>query len=564
MESSLLDVDLLGGWQAPATSEDRLWTRLEQGLALAAGMGDDELDERPLVIDRLPDISLADYMREAWPIIDQRNPLEWNWHLDQMCALLTEVSMGQRTELIINVPPGMTKSMTVCVMWPTWEWTWLPQSRWLFYSFNEDFALRDAVRSRRLMRSRWYQRRWGHVFKFVGDQNQKGRYENDATGFRVASGMAGSVTGERGDRIVIDDPIKATEARNDTALTTVNSTYDEAISTRLNQPMTSAKVAIMQRVAGNDLSGHLLKTGDFSRLSLPMEYEPPPPPEKMETIPVELRSWSTPDIMAAYPDPRTKPGELLHPARFPRSVVDKMKRILGSFATAAQFQQRPVPAGGGVFKMEWFGFWEPADESYGPVHLLTLDGKVLTRLPRKAPATYQEMLQSHDLTFTGTTAYAVGDVYGRTGMWIYLLDEERTDGEFPVQVAQIRSLTKKWPMAALKLVEAKANGQAAISTLRTTIPGLVPVPVTEGSKPERYDSISAFVEAGHCLVPHPDMPGFGWVRDWLVEVCTAPYGAYSDRADVFYMAVARYMLKVKQEKDERSRQGTRSTSGMGM
>lgn len=547
--------DALGPIGTP-TQEQLLWKSIEEGLAVAAGQIEDDTP-RTLVRSTPPDISLHEYMQQAWHVLEPGRPLKWNWHLDRMCDYLTEVSMGTRTRGIINVPPGMTKSMTVCVMWPTWEWTWMPQSRWLFYSFNEQFSTRDAVKSRRLIQSRWYQRRWGSRFRMTSDQNEKKRYENDQTGFRMVSSFGGSVTGERGDRVVIDDPIKASESRNENKLLDVNTTFDEAISSRLNEPDKSAILAIMQRVSARDLAGHNLARGGWDHLSYPMEYEPPP--EHRNDVPAELRNWAN---VPGYEDPRTKVGELLHPSRFPAETVAKMKTILGGYASAAQFQQRPVPAGGGIFKLKWFKFWEPQDANYGPVQLLNDDGTTHTVFPKKLPQSFAGVLQSHDLTFTGTTSAAVSDAYAWLGQSVYLMDELRTNGEFPEQVDQIRTLTRRWPQASLKLIEAKANGSAAIATLRTTIPGLIPIPVTEGSKPERYDSVSPFVEAGHVHLPHPDMPGFGWVRDWITEVCAAPYGTFDDRADTLYMALARiFLLTVARKKP---RHGTQVSSAMGM
>ena len=556
-----LDFDPLAGYGAAApTHEELLWASLEEGLAMAAGVSiGDEDDTRPLYIDSKPELPLDEYMRQAWHVLEPGRPLVWNWHLDAMCERLTAVSMGESTREIINVPFGMSKSMMVCVMWPTWEWTWLPRSRWLFYSYNEQFSTRDAVKSRRLIQGRWYQRRWAHSFSLTSDQNEKRRYENDKTGFRMVSSFGGSVTGERGDRVVIDDPIKASEARNENKLTEVNTTFDEAVSSRLVEPSRSAMVIIMQRVSARDLSGHNIACGGWNQLAIPMEYEPPP--EDASAVPLELRNWTNIPNMKAK-DPRTKVGELLDPVRYPRKTVDDMKSILGSYAAAAQFQQRPVPAGGGIFKTKWFRFWEPADADYGPVRILMDDGRVHATLPVKLPATFTGVLQSHDLTFTGATSWAVSDAFAWVGLYrVFLLDELRSNGEFPEQVRQIQELTRKWPIAGLKLIEAKANGQAAIATLRTTIPGLVPVPVTEGSKPERYDSVSPYVEAGHVHLPHPDMPEYGWVRDWLIEVCAAPFGTHDDRADTLYMALARIFLAATVRKP---RVGSRVTSGMGM
>src|SRR4051794_25593816 len=92
---------------------------------------------------------------------------------------------GASLNLIINIPPGHCKSLLVCVFWPAWVWINQPQSRWLFASYRTELALRDSLKCRTLIQSDWYQQRWGNRFHLRVDQNQKQRFENDRTGYRV-------------------------------------------------------------------------------------------------------------------------------------------------------------------------------------------------------------------------------------------------------------------------------------------------------------------------------------------------------------------------------------------
>src|SRR3546814_15522488 len=72
--------------------------------------------------------SFAEFVKEAWRIIEPGTPLKWNWHLDAMCAHLEAISRGQlRPRLLINVPPGSSKSTIVTVLWPAYEWGTLGQ-----------------------------------------------------------------------------------------------------------------------------------------------------------------------------------------------------------------------------------------------------------------------------------------------------------------------------------------------------------------------------------------------------------------------------------------------------
>ena len=117
--------------------------------------------------------------------------------------------------------------------------------------------------------------RWGDVFALTGDQNAKMRFDNDRSGYRLSNSVGGSITGEGGDRIVCDDPHKVDEVHSDAVRKAALDRWDVVMSTRVNDPKTSAKVVVMQRCHQQDLSGHLLEQGGWEHLSLPAEYEGP-------------------------------------------------------------------------------------------------------------------------------------------------------------------------------------------------------------------------------------------------------------------------------------------------
>jgi hypothetical protein len=109
-------------------------------------------------------------------------------HIDAICCHLQAVTEG-RIPHLINVPPGHAKSLLTGVFWPAWAWIEHPESRWLFSSYREPLAVRDSLKCRRLIESDWYQQRWGNRFQLRDDQNQKQRFENDRTGYRVVVPM---------------------------------------------------------------------------------------------------------------------------------------------------------------------------------------------------------------------------------------------------------------------------------------------------------------------------------------------------------------------------------------
>lgn len=301
--------------------------------------------------------SLAEFIRQAWHIVEPGAEYIHNWHVDMICDHLEAITYGVELEdgtlynrLLINIPPGMMKSLLTNVFWPAWEWgpKNMPHLRYLCASHSMDLAIRDSTKMRRLIESEWYQARWGDRVQITKDQNQKTKFELTSTGFRQAV-AAGSITGARGDRVIIDDPHSVEGANSDQQRASTLEWFLEAVPTRLNKPMESAIIVIMQRLHEEDVSGVILEKGlGYDHIMLPMRYEPG-------------RAYET---LLGYEDRRTEEGELLFPARFPEVVVDRDELAMGPYATAGQFQQSPEPRGGGVIKREWWQLWD--QPSYPP------------------------------------------------------------------------------------------------------------------------------------------------------------------------------------------------------
>ena len=300
---------------------------------------------------RMCEASFTEFVQQAWSVVEP-NDLIWGWHMTAICLHLEAVRDGDISRMLINVPPGMSKSMLTSVLWPAWCWTTDPSLRFLCCSHSLDLALRDSVRCRRLLQSEWYQERW--PLKLVGDQNAKGKYENDHNGFRQAV-AAGSVTGARADHFIIDDPHSVESAASEAMRRTTTDWFLEAVPTRMNNPApvydgngnmvkpASSIVIIMQRLHENDVSGICLeKNLGYEHLCLPMEFE-------------EDRRCET---SIGFADQRTYEGELLFPERFPPEVVERDKRVMGPFASSGQLQQRPSPRGGGIIQRSWWQLYD--------------------------------------------------------------------------------------------------------------------------------------------------------------------------------------------------------------
>lgn len=421
-----------------------------------------------------------------------------NWHIDAIAEHLEAVTRGQVPQIVINIPPRHMKSLLVSVMWPAWVWTFWPESRWLTASYALSLAIRDTVKARRIIRSPWYQSRWGDRFAMAGDQNVKSRYENTRTGYRIATSVDSAVTGEGGDFIVVDDPHNVKQVTSEVSREAAHEWWDQSMTTRQNDARVGGKVVVMQRVHQADLTGHLLAKGDWEHLMIPAEYEP----KRHCTTGI---GWS---------DPRTTEGELLWPAKVDADQLGKLKRDLGSYGSAGQLQQRPAPAEGGIFKRHWWQYYNDL------------------------PFDFDDLILSVDCAFKDTkaSAYVVLQVWLRNGANKYLLDQVRDKLDFTGTLQAIRSICQKWPQIRAKLIEDKANGPAVINSLQSTIAGIVPVE-PDGSKEARAHAVSPQVEAGNVYLPIPERAP--WIDDFINECAEFPNSTYADQVDAMTQALSR-------------------------
>jgi len=155
---------------------------------------------------RLAFSSLYEFTRQAWDVVEPGVKFVESWHIEVICKHLQAITEGKIKRLLINIPPRHSKSTIVSVMWPCWEWLSAPQEKFLCASYSAVLSIRDNLKARRLLKSPWYQERWGELFACTGDQDAKQRFENDKTGYRIATSVGGTATGEGGSRLVLDDP----------------------------------------------------------------------------------------------------------------------------------------------------------------------------------------------------------------------------------------------------------------------------------------------------------------------------------------------------------------------
>lgn len=445
--------------------------------------------------------SLSDFIAMGWHVIERGRPYVHGWHIDAMSEHLEAVTAGQINRLLINVPPGMMKSLEVGVFWPMWEWgpKGMPHYRYLGASHAERLAIRDNLRCKRLFTSEWYQQRW--PCEVARDQNAKTRFENVETGFREAMAIE-SVTGSRGDRVLIDDPHSIEGALSDNKRETAVRVFEETIPTRVNDPELSAIVVIMQRIHERDVSAIAIEHG-YEHLMLPMEFEP------------ERKCYTS----IGFEDPRTEPGELLFPQRFPKEVVERDKRTMGSMAVAGQFQQRPAPRGGGMFKTDMIEVGE-------------------------APKIVRAVRYWDKAGTQGGGAYTAGvlmgvDKYGH--YWV--LDVVRGQWSSGARERIIRQTAEMDGESVPVWVEREPGSggkESAEFSIKNLAGFVVRADLVTGSKEDRAEPLAVQVEGGNVSIQRA-----AWNKDFLDEMATFPVGQYKDQVDAAAGAFNKLVGKTK-------------------
>jgi predicted phage terminase large subunit-like protein len=447
--------------------------------------------------------SLAEFAKRAWPVLEPAAELKWGWVLDAICEHLEAVTNGEITRLLVNVPPGSMKSLLTGVIWPAWEWgpRNMPEMRFVSTAHEEQLAIRDSRRCRDLIKSEWFQKLW--PLELAADLDGKREFGNTRKGVRQARAFT-SMTGVRGDRVILDDPISADSANSAAKLEAARIAFTETLPTRVNSEK-SAIVVIMQRLNEKDTSGVILDMGlPYTHLCIPMRFE------KGHRCVTSI-GWQ---------DPRMEEGELMFPERFGEEQVRELEKTLGTYGTAGQLQQRPAPRGGGIINTEWFDYWKalPAME----FRFMTVD-------------TAQKTAQQND--------WSVMQCWGRSTIGkAVLIDQIRGKWEAPELLVQARAfwakhlndsrpIVSKANLRAM-YVEDKVSGTGLIQTLRREGFPIMAVQRNNDKISRAYDA-APFVESGNVALPE-DAP---WLSDLLAEVSAFPAGAHDDQLDPMFDAI---------------------------
>lgn len=434
---------------------------------LKAALGELVVDKRVAEEAEHLSQSLPDFVREAWREVKPEVQFIHNWHITEICNALTAVSHGEIKRLQIWIPPQSMKSLLTSVMWPAWEWTFAPGVSYWTASYDTRLSGRLSAMSRDLMLTNWYQERWGSKFKFSRDAEHF--FSNDRGGIRLATSPESMGTGYHGDRILLDDALRAADVTK-TALDQVNDWYDGTVTSRGIGP-DHARVIIMQRLHENDIAVHVLEHEPWEVLCLPERYEKDHP-----------YAWRG--------DPRQE-GQLLWPDYRPPSMSDAQSKSLGHQA-AGQMQQRPAPREGNLLKRHWWRFYDPA---------------ILTD-PKRKP-NFSRVIQSIDtpLKDKESNDYVSIQAWGVRGADRFLLDIRTEHMNYNQAkraiIEQARYVRKLYPGRGHRvLIENAGYGVELLIDLKRILTGVTKVsPQRDGNKVMRAESAADDLETGCCWLP---------------------------------------------------------------
>lgn len=373
-------------------------------------------------------------------------------------------------------------------------------------SYSGALSTLHSRERRSVLESEWYQ----HTFpgKVVFTRRDEAEYEIEGGGRMTATSTAGSITGKGVHDIIMDDLVNPEQAESEAERKKSIRVIDQTLPSRLSDQITGVMIVVEQRTHEADPTGHLLKLegADWTHIKIPMEAE-------------EDERWVFPISGRVV---ERKKGQLLWPERFPREVVDFLKRRLGTRAYGAQYQQRPAPAEGVIFNPnKWKYFVIDPAKAHDEV--------------QPAP-TFDLEIVSVDCAFKAAEEndYVSIGALGFVGPRTYLLDKDTGHKGYTFTKTSTRGMRIAHPKVSCILIEDKANGSAIIEQMGQEALGATVMAIEpEGGKISRAWSCQPDQEAGNVYLPEDAE----WTPAFVALMANFPGVEHDDDVDMFTQAL---------------------------
>jgi predicted phage terminase large subunit-like protein len=434
---------------------------------------------------------LASFIAKCFGYVSPAQTFVRNWHIDALAWHLEQCRQGRIRRLIITLPPRHLKSISASVAFPAFVLGHDPTTRIVCVSYAAELAGKLARDCRAIMASSWYRQLFPGT-RLSREKNSELDFVTTQRGYRLSTSVGGVLTGRGGNLIILDDPMKPDEAMSETRRRNVCDWFDNTLYSRLDDKRSDVIILIMQRLHMDDLVGHVLAKDDsWVHLNLPAIAE----------IDEEVRIGD--DVWHFR-----RVGDLLQPVREPRDVIEDMRRSLGSYHFAAQYQQAPIPPEGELLKWSWFRAYDVE--------------------PVREPG--DEIVQSWDTASKAgeLNDYSVCTTWLVRGETYYLLDVHRAKLHYPDLKRAVAMLARQFGASAV-IMEDKASGTALIQDLAAD-PAMSVRPIAvepEGDKVTRASAQSMVIEAGRVFLPR----SAAWLSDLRNEILQFPNGRHDDQVD---------------------------------
>jgi len=430
------------------------------------------------------------FVHRAFCELNRDSVFSHNWHIELIASKLQSCLDGQIRRLIINLPPRNLKSHEATICFPAYVLGHKPSAQIICVSYGQQLADKHSLDCRTLASSEFYRGLFPARLSPLKQSMQE--FMTTANGSRLATSVGGVLTGRGADFIIIDDPLKPDEAVSQTQRQAVNDWYDHTLCSRLNDKRTGCIIIIMQRLHEDDLVGHVLEQEQWELVRLPAIAE--------EDETHQFMSFGRPRTV------RRQAGEALHPEREPLEVLEKIRRTVGEYNFAGQYQQQPTPLGGGMVKAEWF-------QSY---------------VPGEQPSRFDRIVQSWDTANKSAelSDFSVCTTWGQKNKKIYLLHVLRRRMDYPDLKRAVRDQAERFCPANI-LIEDKASGTQLIQELIREGVHSVTRYEPNMDKVMRLHSITSTIENGFVYLPTEA----DWRAAYVHELTTFPSSKFDDQAD---------------------------------
>lgn len=403
-------------------------------------------------------------------------------HHKQIADALRMVEAGGN--LLINMPPRYGKTEIAVINWIAQSIARNPRAKFIHLSYSSELALDNSAKVRELIKSPAYQELW--PVRIKADADSKAKWYTEQGGGVYATMAGGAITGFGagmttnednglfGGAIIIDDPLKADDARREIERVNVNNRLNNTIKSRRNSRRTPI-VIIMQRLHEDDMSGYVLADG----IGEPFHHL---------------------NLKALRDD-----GSALWPMKHTVEELQAMQSH-DRYTFASQYQQNPVPAEGAIYKLAWFAR-----------HARLPDAPTRTMVVHSWDTAYKA--NEHNDPSCCTVWHVTPSLY-------YLAEVHHGRWEYPDLRRKAFDLANEQKPNVI-LIEDKASGQTLIQEMQAATSHNVIAVKPDADKETRARTEAAAVEAGRISLPQ-EAP---WLLDYEAEMTTFPFGKNDDRVD---------------------------------